>query len=415
MKRIYFICLFLCLTTFAARPAHAQTETVLYNFCSQYNCSDGEAPGGNLTSNGGNFYGTTGFGGLYGDGTVFELSPNGNGGWNETVLYNLCSNQPFCFDGRYPTYSSVIFDSQGNLYGTTVWGGADNYGEVFELSPAGASWTEAVLFSFANSDGAHPISGLIMDPAGNLYGTTLFGGANGYGTVFELSPSGGGWTEQVIYDAGGDSGLTMDTAGNIYGTTTLAVFELSPNGNGGWNPTVIHTFPSGAKDGSVPWGTPVLDKAGNLYGTTYEGGAHNDGTVYKLTPVTKGKNKGTWKERILYSFKGGTNDGCNPEEAGIVFDTAGKGGTKDGCNPQGAGIVFDTAGDIYGTTYNGGTYGLGTVYELVADDGKYKEKVLWSFNSTDGANPSDSLILDSAGNLYGTAESGGGVVFEVTP
>src|SRR5208282_3671395 len=139
MKRIYFICLFLCLTTFAARPAHAQTETVLYNFCSQYNCSDGEAPGG------------------------------------------------------------------------------------------------------------------------NLYGTTLFGGANGYGTVFELSPSGGGWTEQVIYDAGGDSGLTMDTAGNIYGTTTLAVFELSPNGNGGWNPTVIHTFPSGAKDGSVPWGTPVLD------------------------------------------------------------------------------------------------------------------------------------------------------------
>jgi len=91
MKRIYFICLFLCLTTFAARPAHAQTETVLYNFCSQYNCSDGEAPGGNLTSNGGNFYGTTGFGGLYGDGTVFELSPNGNGGWNETVLYNFCS------------------------------------------------------------------------------------------------------------------------------------------------------------------------------------------------------------------------------------------------------------------------------------------------------------------------------------
>jgi uncharacterized repeat protein (TIGR03803 family) len=143
------------------------------------------------------------------------------------------------------------------------------------------------------------MNGLIKDSAGNLYGTTLENGPLS-GTVFELSPSGGGWTQRVIYSAPTSTGLTMDAAGNIYGATTSTVFELSPNGNGGWNPTVIHTFGGYPYDGSGAEGTPVLDQAGNLYGTTYEGGAYNRGTVYKLSPGEHGK----WMEEVLYSLRG---------------------------------------------------------------------------------------------------------------
>src|SRR5208337_452888 len=174
---------------------------------------------------------------MFGFGTVFELSPNGYGGWNETVLYSFSGG----VDGANPI-GPVIFDSVGNLYGTTEFGGPyhNKYGVVFELNPVGASWTETVLHSFAaGGDGATPETGLIMDPAGNLYGITEDG-------VFELSPSGGGWTYQVIYifAAGGRAGLTMDTYGNIFGVTAYLpqAFELSPNGNGGWNPFKIYRF-----------------------------------------------------------------------------------------------------------------------------------------------------------------------------
>jgi len=183
----------------------------------------------------------------------------------------------------------------------------------------------------------------------------------------------------------------MDAAGNIFGATCKTVFELSPNGNGGWNLTVIHTFTGAPNDGDTAWGTPVLDKAGNLYGTTEYGGAKNYGTVYKLSP---GEN-GEWTEEILYSFMGG----------------------KDGTTPY-TGIVFDAAGNIYGTTVYGGASNDGTVYELVAlvGTGSYKEKVLWNFNGADGNAPV-GLILDNTGNLYGTTALGGssnaGVVFEL--
>jgi len=374
----------------ATLPAQAQTETVLCNFT-------GGSDGGELKSSlifdgAGNLYGTTYEGGLFGYGTVFELSPNGNGGWNERVLYSFTGGA----DGGYP-YSNLIFDSEGDLYGTTIFAGANGYGVVFELSPVGASWTETVLHTFANSpDGANPWSGLIFDPAGNLYGTTWDGGSNGSGTVFELSPSGGSWAEQVIYEQGGNAGLTMNAAGDILGASVYTVFELSPNGNGGWNPTVLHTFCSG-KDGCGALGTPVFDQAGNLYGTTEYGGGKNDGTVYKLSPRTKGKKKGEWREKILRSFNG-----------------------KNGAGPM-AGIVFDAAGNIYGTTVAGGWRDYGLVYELVAPVGKgsYKERLFWRFNFTDGLGPLGSLIWDSAGNLYGTTNYGGeaelGVVFELTP
>ncbi len=373
----------------AARPAQAQTETVLYNFTG---FPDGGFPLGGLTSDrAGNFYGTTSGGGVacgeteFGCGTVFELSPNGNGGWNETVLYSFTGGA----DGAEPG-APVIFDSVGNLYGTATRGGANGYGVVFELSPVGASWTETVLHSFAGgADGANPGS-LIMDPAGNLYGTNSAG-------VFELSPSRGGWTNQVIYSVSAALGLTMDAAGNIFGfgySSGWTVFELAPNGRGGWNATVIYLLIPASKHNDAPGAPLVLDKAGNLYGTTSGGGAKNYGTVYQLSRGKKGK----WTKKILYSFKGGEHG--------------------DGSDPL-TGIVFDAAANIYGATVLGGL-GYGTVYELVAvGKGKYQEKVLWSFNLTDGYGPLGPLILDSAGNLYGTTVYGGsddwGVVFEVTP
>jgi len=277
----------------------------------------------------------------------------------------------------------------GNLYGTADYGGANGYGVVFELSPVGSNWTEKVLYSFCSqpkcADGKYPISGLLMDSAGNLYGANL---AN----VFELSPSGGGWTEQVIYNAPGGGGLTMDASGNIFGLGYSAAvshpiaFELSPDGKGGWNPTVLYTFVSGQ-----PWGAPALDEAGNVYGTTNVANSHHEpGGVFKLSP---GK-KGHWTKKILYSFKSGD------------------------FTPWG--VALDAAGNVYGTT-NGDGSGLGTVYELVAPvgEGNYEEKVLWGFNDSDGAFPVGGLIWDKAGNLYGTTSRGGnpgyGVVYEVTP
>ena len=391
MKRIYFVCMFLCLTTsFAVRLAQAQTETVLYNFTG----GNGGIPTSGLTSDGkGNFYGTTFAGGnmVQSAGTVFELSPNGSGGWNETTLYNFCS-APNCADGAYPEYSYVIFDTLGNLYGTASQGGANGCGVVWELSSEGGVWKETVLYSFLGAeDGANPVNGLIMDPTGNLYGTAYNPYNHKSKVVFSLNPSGGGWTEQAIYDAGkGYAGLAIDTAGNIFGATLTTAFELSPNGEGGWNSTVIHTFPDAPTDGKNAEGTPVLDHAGNLYGSTMNGGI-GPGTIYKLSP---GQN-GQWTEQILYSFKGGTRDGAKPF----------------------AGIVLDTAGNIFGTTTGGGKFNDGTVFELVPAGGGYSEKVLWSFSGTDGNGPYGSLILDSAGNLYGTTYTGGtseGVVFEVT-
>jgi len=426
MKRmsLLFSLLLVCLSSIAiaqtpappptARSPQASTETVLYDFVGG-SYGDGANPQSRLTSDGaGNFYGTTYGGGTGGNGTVFELSPDGSGGWNETVIYRFNPQGCIpCSDGYHPYLSYVLFDSAGNLYGTTYRGGTSDGGVVFELSPVGTGWTETILYNFCSqrgcTDGAHPANGLIMDPSGNLYGTTMGGGDEaGNGTVFELSPSGGGWTEQVIYEFDtlpSDAGVTMDSAGNIFGITYNpgTVFELSPNGNGGWNPTVIHAFTGTPKDGYYPEGTPVLDKAGNLYGTTNAGGAKNNGTVYKLSPGKEGK---PWTEKILYSFKG----------------------NKDGVEPV-AGIAFDASGNIYGTTVHGGVFGVddGTVFELVAPVGKgsYKEKVVLRFNVTDGSQPVGSLILDTSGILYGTTQGGGsnndcgsggcGVVFEITP
>ncbi len=370
----------------AILPAFGQT--VLYTFSGG---SDGGYPTSSLIfDSAGNLYGTTEFGGL-GYGTVFELSPDGTGGWTETVLYSFTGG----IDGANPTYSNVIFDSAGNLYGTTRRGGANRQGVAFKLTPSGGTWSESVLHSFAGSKkhsfGCFPESGLIMDTAGNLYGTTRYCGGS-KGTVFELSPSGGNtWTEYTLPGFHASyGGLTMDTQGNIFFTTRdNLVFELSPNGSGGWIPKVIAQFSKG-----YPEGTLVFDSAGNLYGTTYNGGVSNGraseprGSVYKLSPV-----QGGWNLETLYTF-----ECCR---RGSIFDPF-------------AGVVLDGSGNIYGTTLSGfpAPYRFGDIFELVPSGSGTYTRVDLGFLSSFG-----SLVMDSAGHLYGTAPFGGGagIVFEVTP
>jgi uncharacterized repeat protein (TIGR03803 family) len=239
-------------------------------------------------------------GGTYGDGMVFELSPGEGGAWTETVLHSFGNGS----DGQAPE-SGVIMDAAGNLYGTTVQGGTNcsqsGCGTVYELSPSeDGSWIETVLHSFDGNDGLQPWASLILDAAGNLYGTTSQGGAYcapfGCGTVFELSPSeGGGWTETVLHSFNNDghdgedpvAPLILDPAGNLYGTTTYGgtglygtVFELSHRA-GGWIETVLCNF---GDDNGVIFGGVVMDRAGDLYGNTEGGGLYGYGTAFELTP-----------------------------------------------------------------------------------------------------------------------------------
>ncbi len=399
--------------------AMAQTEAALYSFGGVLD-GNGSAPQSALVRGAvGNLYGTTLYGGSYsfdgelGWGTVFELSPTAGGGWTETVLHSF--NQDGT-DGVSPE-SSLVLDAAGNLYGTTYGGGAHGFGTVFELSPtAGAAWSETILHSFNNSgDGYTPTGSLALDSADNLYGTTVFGGRYNSGTVFELSPAAGGvWTE-----------------------------------------TILHHFNDNNRDGYEPFGGVTLDAAGNIYGTTNIGGVYNAGTVYEIIRKT-----GT--EKVLHSFNssgeghypdagvildaagnvygttsvGGQTQNCGvqrcPAPAGTMFELTQKNGSwsvrvlhtflgngKDGNIPE-AGLVFDAAGNLYGTTSAGGPNGYGTVFELAPTvGGSWTEKVLYSWGNTPSDDaPRAGLVLDAAGDLYGTTpgnSSGNGAVFEVTP
>src|SRR5664280_840402 len=284
--------------------------------------------------------------------TLFVASTWAAAQVQEKVLHNFNNDGT---DGVGPR-ASLIFDAAGNLYGTTRIGGTYGSGTVFELMPvAGGTWTEQVLHSFGNgADGREPVAGLILDTAGNLYGTTVAGGTYGDGTVFELTPAAGGnWTEQVLHNFNSDgtdgtnpnAGLIFDATGNLYGTTpdggTYAyygtVFELTPDGSGGWTERVLHSFGNGT-DGSSPYTGLVFDAAGNLYGATLYGGTYGAaGTVFELTPA----GGGTWTEQVLHNFGSGT----------------------DGANPYAA-LVRDAAGNLYGTTNYGGTNNDGTVFEI---------------------------------------------------
>lgn len=399
-------------------------ERVLHNF----DGSDGTNSRSPLTLGAaGNLFGTTSSGGTYNYGTVFELTPTSGGGWSETVLHNFNNDG---VDG-WGSQSGLIFDAAGNLYGTTTMGGTYDMGTVFELSPAqGGGWTETILYSFGSgTDGAYPYySGVIFDAAGNLYGTTSSGGTHncqgngGCGTVFMLTPAAGGaWTETVLYNFGNGtddgyapySGLVRDAAGNLFGTALYGgpysclvaqfegcgtAFELSPAAGGGWTETVIHNFGSGT-DGSTPIAGITFDAAGNLYGTTNDGGAYTyGGTVFQLSPA----QGGGWTETLLYSFsqQGSSGYGPNPGQ-----------------------LVFDAAGNLYGAVYDGGADEGGTAFKLTPTvGGGWTETLLYNFGYDSG--PWGGLILDAAGHLYGTSPTGGtnqcgqmtcGTVFELTP
>jgi uncharacterized repeat protein (TIGR03803 family) len=375
----------------------------------------------------GNLYGTALQGGVYGYGTVFKLSAGPGGGWKETVLHSFNSNG---HDG-VSSVAGLIFDKEGNLYGTTYYGGNGpctsgqfpGCGTVFKLAPlGGGKWQETVIYNFmAGSDGAFPASSLTLDAAGNLYGTTAsgglgpctFGGYVGCGTVFDLVPSTGGWTETVLHSFGGgtdgqflDGGVVMDSTGNVYGTTEQGgnsscyhnygcgtIFKLALS-NGVWTKTTLYTF-SGSPDGGWPVGNLVFDGAGSLYGVTLEGGGQGVGTAFELMSVS-----GNWTETVLHRFCSRMN--CD-----------------DGALPF-AGLIFDQAGNLYGTTGFGGRGGYGVVFKLTADlGGGWDETVLHYFIDRPGADPIGGVIFDPAGNLYGTTEgvpgTTSGSVFEIAP
>ena len=397
-SRLAVLSVLMTLVLAVSTLATGQTFSVIESF----NGYNGAQPiAGLIFDNAGNLYGTAAQGGS-GFGTVFELSPATGGSFKETLLYKFGTNGSA--DGVYPS-GGLVFDANGNLYGTTEHGGAFNAGTVFELSPGLRGWTETVLHSFGGSDGAYPTSGLAIDAAGNLYGTTIQGGlysnctySGGIflcGTAFELSPgAGGSWSFQVIHNFGHNndayfpsSGLTLDSAGNLYGECALGgqygkglLYELSPGQGGTWTEQILHQWGNGT-DGIYPYGGLILDSAGNLYGTTSQSGVKGKmGTVFELTPTNSG-----WVEKNQYYF------GIN----------------TDGQFPF-SGLLMDSAGNLYGTTHNGGGHGYGIVYELTPGLSGWTEKILYNLSGgSDGGISSATLVKDVAGNLYGTAWYGG--------
>ena len=380
----------LCLTVVVAgiQVAQGQTFTILHTFAS----TDGANPQGALVQDAaGNLYGTTFDRGTYGYGTLFKMDSTGT----VTVLYSFAGPP----DGANPS-GALVLDSSGNLYGTTEWGGSANLGTVFKMSTTG---DEAILHDFAGgSDGANPEGGVILDSAGALYGTTSGGGTGAgcetfaCGIVFKVDAGG---NESVLYTFNGDTAsgvdganpwgaLVRDAGGNLYGTTVYGgskglgtIFKLDTAGH----ETLLHQFTG--KDGSYPYSTLVRDAAGNLYGTAYEGGTSKVGTMFELSP----KRKLT----VLHNFSGNA-DGAYPAagvvagKTGIFYGTTSQGGPADfgtvyemqvsgketvvhaftggrnGLIPE-TGLLLDATGNVYGTTYYGGAKNssYGTVFKMM--------------------------------------------------
>jgi uncharacterized repeat protein (TIGR03803 family) len=379
---------------FAPQPAQAQTFTVLYTFTGG---TDGGQPyAGLIVDSKVNLYGTTSEGGSgllgcpKGCGTVFKVDSSGN----ETVLHTFGETTT---DGASPLFGSLIRDNAGNLYGTTSFGGTYDSGTIFRLSTSG----KETVFSFAGgAKGGFPYAGLTPDSAGNVYGTTYYRGTGcppyGCGTVFKVSSAG---KETVLYSFTGGAdggylwdGVVRDSAGNLYGTTLNGgtsnygtVFKVDPSGN----KTILHSFTEG-EDGGDPYAGLIRDSAGNLYGTTSAGGSFGAGTVFKVDS--------TGNETVLYNF-------CSKSQC------------EDGEAPF-AGLAMDSAGNLYGTTLLGGfDLYYGVVFKL---DPTGKETVLYNFTgSDDGGLTYAGVVQDSAGNIYGTTPSFGaygyGTVFKITP
>jgi uncharacterized repeat protein (TIGR03803 family) len=385
-------------------------EKVLYTF---QDGTDGSLPNGPLVADpAGNLYGTTYYGGSnrcsMGCGTVFELSPDGHGGWTETVLYRFTGGT----DSQNPA-AGLIIDSLGNLWGTT--GGAvcpPACGSAFELSPGASGWTLAVLHTFQGKrDGGGLAGGLTMDAAGNLYGTSLRFGAKGHGTTFRLSNSGQGWVLKTLHAFASDQhgsdpqgSLIVNPAGTIiYGAASYGgadgygvVYSLTLNSQGRWTEKLLHTFPGGKGGGNPTFGLSA-DSAGNLYGIATNTTKQMN-LIYQLSP----NSQDGWTERTIYRFNYPSSG--QPDSAG-------------------GSVLIDRGGNAFGFG-GGGSDRRGTIYELSQSGGKWAETLLYSFvGDAGGVDPVGSPIMDKSGNLYGVTSSGGagcfgngcGIVFEFMP
>jgi uncharacterized repeat protein (TIGR03803 family) len=382
--------------------ATATTTNVIFSFAED----DGEYADTDLeTDSAGNIYGTTVLGGDFGSGTVFELSPTPTG-WVHTVLYSFTGGA----DGGEP-YKGVTIDGTGNLYGTAVTGGSGSCeggcGVVYKLTNSGGKWTQRVIHAFTGGyDGSGPGARVTLDPSGDVYGMTPTGGAYGLGTIYKLRQDNGASDLKVIHaftggadGATGSAGRMIFRNGRLYGAATAGgtygsgvVFELKPRGRGEWDFRTIYSF-RGQPDGVFPYGALLFDRLGNIYGTTYYGGANGIGAVYQLSPQAIGE----WNESVLYSFQEGT-DGNSP-----ISD-----------------LVADTVGNLYGTTSEGGL-GRGTIFKL-SPTGKTQwiETVVHSFQGPpDGAFAYNGMVVDGFGNFYGATVHGGddddGAIYKFTP
>ena len=401
------------LLVFTAAQAQAQTFTVIHTFTGG---GDGADPRVGVTPDGrGNLYGTASAGGPRHAGVVFKLSHSGTG-WVLNPLYSFTGDGRND-DGRYPN-SRVIIGPDGALYGMTTSGGPMDGGTVFKLTPPTTvcrstlcSWTETVLHTFpdpAGTDGLNPVGDLVFDAAGNVYGITPSGGSgnpngcyNGCGVVFQMHRSQGAWTENIVHEftAGSDGGapqqgVALDASGNLYGAACTGGFyghgvdfEISVSD---WVETPLYTF-QGGSNGNCPFGV-IRDSSGNLYGSS-GGGSNGRGQVYEIS-----RGNGGWNLSSLYSFLvgGGANN-----------------------------LTLDGHGNLYGTTFQGGNYNVGTVFKLTYSSGTWTYTLLHEFTGgADGSYPQDQVVVDSNGNVFGTASNGGdyqcsydgcGTVWEITP
>lgn len=434
-------------------------------------------------------------------GTVFKLTPNGSG-YRERILYRFIGSA----DGYYP-FGTLLIDGAGALLGTTSGQALVNDGSIFKLTPHGDGYAENILHSFHWFDfGAHPLGGLTPGPRNVFYGATIQGGTVDQGVVFEAIPTASGYGERVLYRfQGGEDGKIpfaapiVDSTGALYGTTEATIYKLTPS-ESGYSETVLHHFlqsegqyPSGLiadstgalygttqyfgklhngtvfkmtpsnggytfaiihdfrsfNDGDHPQAPLIMDSKGALFGTTYQGGKGRSGTVYKLTP----KNGG-YTEKVIYSFNNDI-DGANPtaglvaDESGSLFGTTSDGpgndpcgavfkltvshgvyvesylhaftGNPDGCEPMAALIEDKSTGVLYGTSEAGGASGQGCIFQLTPNGNSYRESVFYSFTNArlNGSNPFDSLVIDASGAFFGTTSDGGlngrGTIFKVVP
>ena len=404
------------MTLVMTHAALAQGYTVIHNFTGG---QDGATPMAGLTKDqAGNLYGTAAYGGNFegscgasGCGTVFRMA-NRNSGWVLSPLYSFVGGD----DGANPE-ANLVVAPDGSLYGSTFLGGApcdgNGCGTVFNLKPAASAckaalcpWMESVIHRFTGLNGIGPVGAVVFDQTGNLFGATSSGGLRNGGTVFELSPSGGGWTDKVVYTSYGypASGVIFDRSGNLLGTAFVggngqgSVYQLTPSGDGGWIASDLYDFTNG-NDGGFPWAGLILDQAENLYGATSTGGSGGGGTVFQMVP-----SNGNSTLNTLHSFTG-------PGNGRFVVGPVGS-------------LVMDNAGVLYGTALSDGANGYGSVFKLAPSNGSWIFTSLHDFTGgSDGGYPYSNLVFDASGNLYGTASVGGtgscpggcGVIFEITP